>query len=300
MKNSDDVSVETQEESLISDLEHAGVPLSHEQKKLIKEKIRTIKNYIPKVGILGKTGAGKSSLCNALFGKKVAEISDIVGCTREPAHLLLSMSKETGGGLVLVDVPGVGESIERDDEYSELYRSLLPELDLVLWVIKADDRALSVDQKFYEKFVQQYSKSNPVIFVLNQADKIEPVREWDELAHQPGSRQLENLIKKAEIVSSAFGVPIGTTYAVSANENFGLVGLVDLIVESLPNEKKFGFVRETKEENVSRESRREAEKGMWDSIKEFAGKAKDFYEQNKEAIHTAASVIWSWFKKKIT
>ena len=45
---------------------------------------------------------------------------------------------------MIVDLPGVGENGQRDQEYLTLYRRMLPELDLVLWVIKADDRALSV------------------------------------------------------------------------------------------------------------------------------------------------------------
>ncbi|MBW6101324.1 hypothetical protein HTY54_20665 [Escherichia coli] len=37
--------------------------------------------------------------------------------------------------------PGVGESRDRDAEYEALYRDILLELDSVLWLIKADDRA---------------------------------------------------------------------------------------------------------------------------------------------------------------
>lgn len=50
----------------------------------------------------------------------------------------------------LIDIPGVGESAERDSEYEQLYRDLLPQLDLVLWVIKGDDRAFSADEHFYK------------------------------------------------------------------------------------------------------------------------------------------------------
>ncbi|EMZ59790.1 yeeP domain protein, partial [Escherichia coli 174900] len=51
--------------------------------------------------------------------------------------------------MVITDLPGVGESRDRDAEYEALYRDILLELDLVLWLIKADDRALSVDEYFW-------------------------------------------------------------------------------------------------------------------------------------------------------
>jgi predicted GTPase len=35
---------------------------------------------------------------------------------------------------------------------------MLPELDLVLWVIKADDRALSVDEQFWHGVMQPYQQ----------------------------------------------------------------------------------------------------------------------------------------------
>lgn len=50
--------------------------------------------------------------------------------------------------MVITDLPG-GREPDRDAEYEALYRDILPELDLVLWLIKADDRALSVDEYFW-------------------------------------------------------------------------------------------------------------------------------------------------------
>lgn len=58
-------------------------------------------------------------------------------------------------------------------------------------------------------------------------------------------------------------------------KSYNLQNLVDLVVEVLPNEKKFSFTREAKEENVSTEARKAAEKGIWDSVKDFAGEAWD-------------------------
>nr|MDN1197076.1 hypothetical protein [Escherichia coli] len=57
--------------------------------------------------------------------------------------------------MVITDLPGVGESRDRDAEYEALYRDILPELDLVLWLIKADDRALSVDEYFWRHILHR-------------------------------------------------------------------------------------------------------------------------------------------------
>ncbi|PWO43924.1 ferrous iron transporter B, partial [Escherichia coli] len=52
-------------------------------RQAIEKKIREIKGYTPRVGIFGSTGVGKSSLCNALFGRDVAPVSNVAACTRE-------------------------------------------------------------------------------------------------------------------------------------------------------------------------------------------------------------------------
>ncbi len=80
-------------------------------------------------------------------------------------------------------LPGVGESRDRDAEYEALYRDILPELDLVLWLIKADDRALSVDDYFWRHILHRGHQQ--VLFVVTQADKTEPCHEWDMAGIQP-------------------------------------------------------------------------------------------------------------------
>jgi hypothetical protein len=93
-------------------------------------------------------------------------------CTRDVLRFRLRSGRHS---LVIVDLPGVGENGRRDQEYRALYRQMLPELDLVLWVIKADDRALTVDEQFWHGVMQPYRQK--VLFVINQADKIEPCYE---------------------------------------------------------------------------------------------------------------------------
>ncbi|QNN45566.1 50S ribosome-binding GTPase [Thermomonas brevis] len=58
-------------------------PYDHDQLlREIKKKINSIRTYTPKVGVFGDSGIGKSSLCNALFGREKATISDVAACTR--------------------------------------------------------------------------------------------------------------------------------------------------------------------------------------------------------------------------
>ncbi|WP_249449660.1 YfjP family GTPase, partial [Escherichia coli] len=117
----------------------------------ILEHLRKLTSHEPVIGIMGKSGAGKSSLCNALFQGEVTPVSDVHAGTREVRRFRLSGH---GHSMIITDLPGVGESRDRDAEYEALYRDILPELDLVLWLIKADDRALSVDEYFWRHILQ--------------------------------------------------------------------------------------------------------------------------------------------------
>ncbi len=128
----------------------------------ISRRINEVINYEPVIGIMGKTGAGKSSLCNAIFKGDICAISDVESCTRETQEVRIQFGKRS---IRLIDIPGVGESTARDSEYEQLYRELLPKLDLVLWVIKGDDRAFSADEHFYKNVLQPAGGEEKTLFV---------------------------------------------------------------------------------------------------------------------------------------
>ncbi|MEX9922420.1 GTPase family protein [Proteus mirabilis] len=198
-------------------------------------------NYSPAIGLMGKTGAGKSSLINALFQSSLSPVSDVSGCTRQAQRFSMTMNNHT---LTFVDLPGVGESIEPDKEYHRLYRNLLPELDLIIWVLKADDRAWSSDEQCYRFLTEQCGyQSERFLFVLNQADKIEPCRQWDEYKHQPSSEQAYNLKLKQQAVITAFK-PHHPVITVSAVENYQLTELAEQLIQALPAQASSGVARQ--------------------------------------------------------
>ncbi len=168
-----------------------GVSLETKQRLIeqITERLEAIRNYTPKVGVFGNSGVGKSSLCNALFGQEMAKVHDVEACTREPQVITVGLGEGSEKGIKLVDVPGIGEDPERQEEYVKLYKSLVPELDLVLWLIKADDRnyASAIDA-FDEVFNTDRrtvltdsggQNAAPVIFVITQTDKTNDTDDWD-------------------------------------------------------------------------------------------------------------------------
>ncbi|EPL7983344.1 MULTISPECIES: GTPase family protein [Enterobacteriaceae] len=184
-------------------------------------------DYEPVIGIMGKTGAGKSSLCNALFVDEVSPVSHVAACTREPLQFRLQVGERF---MTIVDLPGVGESSARDAEYASLYQQQLPQLDLVLWLIKADDRALAVDEHFYRQVIGEVYR-HKVLFVISQSDKAEPTTGNGQLS----TAQKQNISRKICLLHELFQ-PVHPVCAVSVRLQWGLRVMAERMIKCLPRE----------------------------------------------------------------
>ena len=230
-------------EELFAHLKAQGVMLTSEEMQRIKGKIEKLMHYVPKVGILGKTGVGKSTLCNALFGKEVAKVDHIEACTSIPEEYFIMLSQEGERGMVIIDTPGIG--YREDLQYEALYRNLLPKLDVILWIVKADDRAYRTEQQFYRDLVKpNLHESQSVILVMNQVDKVEPSNEWNLSHNQPGPRQLQNIEKKAYSIRHLFGTSMSNVVFVSASHKYNLLSLVEEIIDRLQEKKVYRSIPE--------------------------------------------------------
>ncbi|VXD08767.1 conserved hypothetical protein [Enterobacterales bacterium 8AC] len=232
-------------------------------RKHVSKKLNEIIGYEPRIGIMGKTGAGKSSLCNAIFKGEECPVSDVGACTREVKEIRMQFGKRS---ICLIDIPGVGENAKRDSEYEKLYRELMPKLDLVLWVIKGDDRAFTADEHFYKNILIPAGGEGKTLFVLNQVDKIEPYREWDEENSYPSSRQMKNIAEKKDYISQCFGFTEHPIVAVAANEGYNVTHLVEEMVRALPKYAKSGVAAQVKEEHKTEKVIGDATNGFGDTV----------------------------------
>ncbi|EOU1408365.1 GTPase family protein [Cronobacter sakazakii] len=203
----------------------SGLP--HWASERILQQINQLTDYEPVIGIMGKTGTGKSSLCNNLFAGDISPVSDVAACTRKPLQFRLQVGKRF---MTIMDLPGVGESELRDAEYAALYREQLPRLDLVLWLIKADDRALAVDEHFYQEVIGEAYR-HKVLFVISQSDKVEPTCGGEKLS----TEQKQNISRKICLLHELFQ-PVNPVCAVSVRLQWGLRVMAERMIRCLPRE----------------------------------------------------------------
>ncbi|EKT64544.1 GTPase family protein [Providencia burhodogranariea] len=287
--------------STASPFEAVLSPLPTAIKHQLQHKLSELIHYSPTIGLMGKTGVGKSSLCNALFQSTISPVSAVGGCTRSPQRLTLSLS---GRDITFIDFPGVGESRDYDKEYQQLYQSLLPELDFILWILKADDRAWSADEAFYQYLVGHCDYApERFLFVLNQADKIEPCREWDIHQQQPSKQQQNHLLEKVNQIQQAFN-PVHPIAVIAANENYQLDKLAETLVQALPAKASSAIARQLKTDYCSETVISSAKKDFGHTVGDLVEElievlpvpkpVKQVINHVKERLVSVAVSFWRW------
>ncbi|MBD2597153.1 GTPase family protein [Nostoc spongiaeforme FACHB-130] len=123
--------------------------------------------------LVGRTGAGKSSLINTLFQADLAAV-DVLPSTDEIQNYHWETS--SGESLTLWDTPGY-EQVKRG-ELRQLVLDYATNADLLLLVTPALDPALQMDVDFLAD-MKAAVDDLPAIAVVTQVDKLRPLREWE-------------------------------------------------------------------------------------------------------------------------
>jgi uncharacterized protein len=122
--------------------------------------------------LVGRTGAGKSSLINTLFQDELAAV-DVLPSTDKIQNY--HWETENGETLNLWDTPGY-EQVKRED-LRDLVLDYASNADLLLLVTPALDPALQMDVDFLQD-VKSEVADLPIITIVTQVDRLRPIREW--------------------------------------------------------------------------------------------------------------------------
>jgi predicted GTPase len=138
----------------------------------------------PALVLLGRRGAGKSSLVNALFGAKVAELGHVTAQTGRARWHDLSRD---GASMSILDTRGFleGSAPAEVDAAPTALASIAVELrrhapDIVVYVVKASDvdSAIDTDLDQLEKLLDEIRRAHgcdpPLIAAVSHCDLLEP------------------------------------------------------------------------------------------------------------------------------
>lgn len=167
------------------------------------------------VNIIGNPNVGKSTLMNALVGEKLSIITSKAQTTR---HRIMGIVNGDDFQIVYSDTPGILKpAYKLQESMMNFVQGAVDDADVILYVtdtVEQSDRSESIIEKINRSGI-------PAIVVINKIDLTTP-EQLDILAAQWQERLSEAVI-----------IPV------SAKEKVGMAGVLDAILERLPEGEPF-------------------------------------------------------------
>lgn len=252
------------------------LPISGNAKQKMKSKIFELKELTiearePRIALVGRRGAGKSSLINALFGERRQVVSPIQAGTGRGKWLWYPSDEDPK--IRLLDSRGLGESekpLEAADEdraIDQLKKEVKAEQpDVFLFLIKAKEIDARVEEDLRElndirKFIRQvHAYDVPVICIVSQVDELDPpyFKELPLDGHPEKAKNIKAAVNMMEKRFKEQKIPLITTIPVCTYADFDKDGnivydmrwnvdeLAAYLVDVLPNDAKLKTAKAAK------------------------------------------------------
>jgi GTP-binding protein Era len=170
------------------------------------------------VALAGRPNVGKSTLVNAIVGRKVAIVSDKPQTTRRAIRGVATHveGEASGWQLVLTDLPGVQRPRDRlTERMQHRVESELAESDAVLFVVNGEQGVGGPGDQWIADALREARV--PVVVVVNKADRL--------------SKPKTILMLQA---AADLDLPDAEIFPVSARTGVGVKPLVEFLVDRLP------------------------------------------------------------------
>lgn len=195
--------------------------------------------------IIGRTGAGKSSLINTIFQNELAAV-DVLPSTDKIQNY--RWETESGETLNLWDTPGY-EQVKRDD-LRDLVIDYAKNADLLLLVTPALDPALQMDVDFLQDIKSEIADL-PIITIVTQVDRLRPLREWEppynwEMGNKPKEISIREATEYRKQLLANFCnlvLPIVTSDIKTGRHAWGIEVLSWGLVEAISPAKQLRLTR---------------------------------------------------------
>ncbi|HVT60275.1 MAG TPA: GTPase [Thermoanaerobaculia bacterium] len=218
----------------------------------------------PKLMILGRRGAGKSSLVNAIFGERVAAVGSVLSQT---GQLTWYAYKSPKGELRILDTRGLGDRTQPEsanfkragDQIKETVRGEAPDSILFLCKAKEVDAHIAEDVGnivVIRRFIaQKHGFEPPVVALVTQVDELDPKRVEPPYADPVKQRNIELAVAAVDGALREQGVALAKVLPVSAYAEYGADGalaysnswnidrLVEYLVDGLPQSAQIQMAR---------------------------------------------------------
>jgi uncharacterized protein len=145
----------------------------------------------------GRTGTGKSTTLNALFGLKRAT-HHAVACTTAVESVYLEFWSRP---VEVIDTPGHGESRAKDQDFLPQYQQAVAAVDHVVWLLQADTRYYRPDQEMLLQLAPFIRAGTRFTIGLNRIDCLGE-GDWDLHTNSPSTTQLHLLDEKCQRVTT--------------------------------------------------------------------------------------------------